>query len=171
MKRNISRIFIIDDDKLLTTALKNEIITNFPDQDIEISTFEAGEFLEMSDVRPDIAIVDYHMDGRCSDAMNGVEIIDQIKQHSPETEIIMFTGDDNIGIAVEAFEHGAHDFVVKNHHMFRRINISLLQCFKSRQLRNDLRRQKTRSLVTLLIMGGLLGIATVLQFVLPQLHK
>ena len=162
-------IFIVDDDKTLSTLLKNEIKRNFPKENIMIYTFEAGELCESFIAnKPDIAIVDYHMNSRFKDAINGIEVIDLFKKESPETNVILFTGEENIGLAVEAFEHGAHDYVVKNEFMFRRLNVALVQCLKLRKIKQDLQRQKKRGMMAVYVMTILLACAMILQFVIPR---
>lgn len=168
MKKEEITIFIVDDDRILTAVLKNEIRHNFPEENIVIYTFEAGELCEsFLNSKPDIAIVDYHMNSRFKDAKNGIQVIDLFKEKSPETNVILFTREENIGLAVEAFDHGAYDYVVKNDFMFRRLNVAIVQCLKLREMKLDLRRQKQRGKMAVFIMTVLLACAMILQFFIP----
>jgi DNA-binding NarL/FixJ family response regulator len=158
-------IFIIDDDKLLTGVLKNELVKDFPQEDIVISVFEAGEQCELFlKEKPDIAIVDFHMNSKYRDAMNGIRIIDMIRTKSAGTEIIMFTREENAEVAMRALRHGAHDYIIKNDYMFQRLNVAMQQCIKLREIKRDLRIQKNRGLFAVIIMVVLLGLATTIQF-------
>jgi len=168
MKEEEISIFIVDDDKILSTVLKNEIRRNFPQENMMIYTFEAGELCEsFIGNKPHIAIVDYHMNSRFKDAINGIEVIDLFKKESPDTNVILFTNEENIGLAVEAFEHGAHDYVVKNEFMFRRLNVALVQCLKLLKIKRDLKRQKKRGMIAVYVMTLLLACMMVLQFIIP----
>ncbi|MES2132288.1 MAG: response regulator [Bacteroidota bacterium] len=153
-------IFVIDDDKMLTMALKNDIEKTFAQYNAVVSTFEAGEQTSMFIKNgPDIAIVDYHLNSKNKDAMDGVRIIDMIKKESPDTEVIMFTSEEHAEIAVKALHHGAHDYVVKNDFMFRKLNMSVMQCIKLKQLKADIRSQKIKTsvlAVSLVLMAGAL---------------
>lgn len=44
---------------------------------------------------------------------NGLEILKSIKEINPKTEVIMFTNNEDISMAVESFRMGATDYVVK----------------------------------------------------------
>jgi DNA-binding NtrC family response regulator len=166
------KIFIVDDDKLLRNAVKNQIRSHFSEYNIQVLPFYAGEQLEcMIENQPDIAIVDYDFSLTPQSCMNGINIIDLLKKHSPETEIILFTGEDNTRLAVEALDHGAHDYVVKNELMFHRLNVAMLRCIKLRELKLQLRRQKQRGAIALFVIGLLLGIATLIQLFAPQLLR
>jgi len=136
MKSASINIFIVDDDKILSSVLRGEIRRNFPEKDIRFSTFESGELCEPHiGSQPDIAIIDYHMNSRVRSAMNGIEVIDLFRKKSPDTSTILFTSDSNLGLAVEALTHGATDYVQKNDFMLRRLNVSLYQCFQLRDLK------------------------------------
>ena len=168
MQEDQVSIFIVDDDKVLSTVLKNEIRRNFPQENIVIYTFEVGELCEsFMGNKPDIAIVDYHMNSYFKDAIDGIKVIDLFKKESPDTNVILFTKEENIGLAVEAFEHGAHDYVVKNEFMFRRLNVALVQCLKLRKMKQELVRQKKRGMMAVYLMTILLACAMILQFIVP----
>lgn len=167
---NETTLFIIEPDKLFSTTLKNEILKGFDIEEIAISVFEAGEQCALSlHEHPDIAIVEFHMNSRYKDAMNGIKIIDMIKAKSPNTEIIMFTREDNVEVAKKAFNHGAYDYVVKNGYMFQRLNVSLRQCLMILELKRELKSQKTRGLIALVIIAVLLSLVTTIQIFAPHL--
>lgn len=45
--------------------------------------------------------------------MDGIEVLDQIKSHAPDTEVIVITGHGDMDLAVEALNHEATDFINK----------------------------------------------------------
>lgn len=165
MKKDLTHIFIVDDDKILSAVLKKEIKHNFPEKDIVFSTFESGELCGPHiKHKPDIAIVDYHMNSRNKQAMNGIQLIDVFHRQSADTEIILLTGDDNMGLAVEALTHGATDYIVKNELMLRRLNISLYQCFKLRDMKRKLNSKKETGIVAALLIVLLLAATAFMYF-------
>jgi len=168
MNKDQITIFIVDDDKILATVLKNEIHRDFPNENMMIYIFEAGELCQsFIGNKPDIAIVDYHMNSRFKDAINGIEVIDIFKKESPETNVILFTKEENVGLAVQAFEHGAHDYILKNEYMFRRLNVALVQCLRFRKMKQDMNRQRKRGMIAVYLMTFLLACAMLLQFIVP----
>jgi DNA-binding NarL/FixJ family response regulator len=59
--------------------------------------------------RPDVAIVDYSMP-----LMTGIEVTRRIKEHQPETEVLMFTMHDSSALALQAFQAGARAYLLKS---------------------------------------------------------
>lgn len=156
-----TNIFIIDDDKVLTKAVKNELEKNFSEYKVRISTFEAGEKITFEGGnQPDVAIVDFHLNGGSKNTMDGVKVIAMIKSKSPETEVVMFTGEESADIAVKAMHQGAHDYVVKNDNMFRKLNMAVYQCLKLKELKEELNLQKKLSYLSVILISLFVGVAT-----------
>lgn len=131
MKNQIN-IFIVDDNKVFSLALKADIENIFKNMFIKVYLFETGEkcmrrFLQ---VMPEFVILDYYLDSKDMAADNGIKILDWIKKENAETNVIMLTSDDHIDIALESFKHGASDYIVKTETQFKKINYSLLNLFK-----------------------------------------
>lgn len=131
MKNQIN-IFIVDDNKVFSLALKADIENIFSKMSIKVYLFETGEkcmrrFLQ---VMPEFVILDYYLDSKDTAADNGIKILDWIKKENGETNVIMLTSDDHIDIALESFKHGASDYIVKTETKFKKINYSLLNLFK-----------------------------------------
>lgn len=159
-KREHLSILIIDDDKMLSAALKSDLERTFPNHDLQISLFETGEeSIPHISAGPDLAIVDYDLNSRDQEAMSGVKIMDRIRRESPDTEVIMFTGEEHADIAMKAIQHGAHDYIVKNDYMFRKLSMSVLQCMKLKLLKSEIRSQRVKSnilVVSVALMAGAL---------------
>ncbi|MGZ3883030.1 MAG: response regulator [Bacteroidia bacterium] len=163
-------IHIIDDDKLLTTALKNELEKTFAKYNVEISAFETGEAYELSKTKtPDVAVVDFHLNSKFKDAMNGVTLVNKIKKENPDTEVVMFTSEDNAEIAVRAIHQGVHDYVVKNNTMFRKLNMAVYQCMRLKELKEELRLQKKLSYISVIIITLLIGVSATISLIAPHL--
>ncbi len=58
--------------------------------------------------QPDIVLTDIKMPG-----MDGVEILERVKDLRPETEVIVITGHGDMGLAVKALQLDASDFLTK----------------------------------------------------------
>jgi len=98
-------IYIVDDDRplsrLIETYLKKYFVTK---------TFERAEqaISEMATDKPSILLLDIELPG-----INGLTAIQKIKRKSPETVIMMLTGNNDISIVVEAIKNGASEYIVK----------------------------------------------------------
>lgn len=161
-------ILIIDDDQMLATALKSDLEKTFPNHDLQISLFETGEAGKAHiSGKPDLVIVDYYLNSKDRNAMNGVKIVDMIKQESPDTEVIMFTAEEHADIALKVMHHGAHDYIVKNDYMFRKLNMSVMQCLKLKHLKSEIRSQRTKSNILMVSMALMAGALIALRLWAP----
>lgn len=143
MKKSIN-IFIVDDNKVFSLALKADIESVFENIPIKVYLFETGEkcmrrFLQ---VMPEFVILDYYLNSKDEAADNGIKILDWIKKENNETNVILLTSDDHIDIALESFKHGASDYIVKTETQFQKINYSLLNFFKIREEKSYAKRYK-----------------------------
>jgi len=101
-------LFIVDDNKLLVTTLKQYLENKFGDS-LQISTFYDGEScLKKIDKTTQIVILDYFMKDK-----DGLEVLKSIKALNPRTEVIMLSGNEEIEAAIKLFKAGAKDYVVK----------------------------------------------------------
>jgi len=103
-----TRIIIVDDDRDFLETLKEKLVssgyTNIWTEDDPVkvaSLFEKGEVFG-------IALIDMNMP-----VMDGIELLELIKNTSPRTECIMVTAVNEARIAVECLKKGAYDYLVK----------------------------------------------------------
>jgi DNA-binding NtrC family response regulator len=146
-KREDISMFIIDDDTMLAMALKSDLERTFEDHNLQISVFATGEdSREHIPGKPDLVILDYYPNSKNPGAMNSVEIIDLVRQKSPDTEVILIAGEEHSeNIAGKAMQHGAHDYIMKDDYLFRKLNMTVLQCLKLKRLKTEVRAQRVPS--------------------------
>jgi DNA-binding NarL/FixJ family response regulator len=114
-------LFIVDDNALMLTGLKNYLTTRFG-KDLCITTFLTGESaLKKIDSTTNIVILDYYLENE-----NGNEILKSIKEINPKTEVIMLSGNEDMGVAIDAFRKGATDYVVKGDKAWKKISHVIL---------------------------------------------
>jgi DNA-binding NarL/FixJ family response regulator len=112
----VINLFIVDDDKLIVSTLKGYLQNRFG-LGMRISTFYDGEScLKKVDKEAHIVILDYFLDGK-----NGLEILKAIKAINPKTEVIMYTSNEDVALAIETFKAGAKDYIVKSQGSLQKI--------------------------------------------------
>lgn len=163
-KKNQITIFIVEDNKVFTLALKADIETTFPDMPIKIHSFVTGETCmeKFKEEKPHVVILDYHLDSKYADASDGIKVLDWIKHQNPETNVIMITADDSCEIALKSFKHGAYDYVSKTESKFKKINSTLFNIFKMMEAKSDAKKYKNLAiglgLCIALLVGGIVAI-------------
>ena len=113
------KIFIVDDDEMLTVAMSDYLTRDTPHQ---ISVFHTGEecVIHISE-NPDVIILDYYLNTVESDAANGLEILEAIRKHLPNTRFIMLSSQESYGIAAKTIGKGAEQYVIKGEDAFEKI--------------------------------------------------
>lgn len=103
---NMSQILIIDDERAIRKTL-NEILS-YEGYLVE----EAGdgeEGIRMAVEKSfDVILCDIKMP-----KTDGMEVLDKLKEHKPDTPVIMISGHGTIETAVEAVKKGAFDYIAK----------------------------------------------------------
>jgi DNA-binding NtrC family response regulator len=103
-----NRIIVIDDEQDFLESVKRGLITSgFKNVRTETDPLKAAaDFKNEEDY--DIGLIDITMPG-----MDGIELLEIIKTHSPKTECIMITAVDEARMAVQCLRKGAYDYLVK----------------------------------------------------------
>ncbi len=100
------KVWIVDDDKSIRWVLE-KALTN---EDVNITSFaEPRQVLEkLEKETPDVVISDIRMPG-----MDGITLLEQIKQRSPNVSVIIVTAYSDLDRAVSAFREGAFEYLSK----------------------------------------------------------
>jgi two-component system, OmpR family, response regulator len=117
---HVRHMFVIDDDPIQAEMIKDYMNDRYL---FEVKTFPSGEdaMPYITDLKPEIVILDYHLNSQKPTAQNGIEVLKQIKTQSPKTSTVMFTGEDKLEIATSSMQNGAYDYVVKGESAFNKI--------------------------------------------------
>lgn len=130
------KLFLVDDDAVF---LKNLEIEFLDSADIEIETYATGELcIKNLSKKPDVIILDYHLDGIDPTAINGIATLDKIKEYNEETAIIMLSSQDSIEVAVDCMHHKAYDYVIKSETAFLRLKKNITNIIKYQKMEKTL---------------------------------
>ena len=130
------KLFLVDDDALFLKSLQIEFLNN---ADFDVDTFVTGELcLEHLSKKPDVIILDYHLDGIDAKAMNGIETLDQIKTVNPDIPVVMLSSQDKIEVAINCMHHKAFDYVVKSETSFVRLQKIITTIFSFKKMEKTL---------------------------------
>ena len=137
MKNEKLKLFLVDDDALFLKALEIEFLNN---ADFQIYCFATGEeCVEKLSFKPDIIILDYHLNGVHLNAINGIETLDLIKKFESDIPVIMLSSQDKIDIAIKCMHHRAFDYIVKSETAFVRLQKVITEIFKYKKMEKELK--------------------------------
>jgi two-component system OmpR family response regulator len=109
---NKVRIFLVDDDAMYLKLLEIELRQY---ENFAIETYPTGELcIKNLSHKPDLAILDYYLNGIDKDAMNGIQTLDKIKAKNPGIQVVMLSSQDKIEVAINCMHHKAFDYIVKS---------------------------------------------------------
>jgi DNA-binding NtrC family response regulator len=100
------RILIVDDEPILRATLQ-EFLENERFEAVPAASGEEA-LAKASATDFDVAICDVQMPG-----MDGLELLNRLRQISPQTFVLIITAYATVENAVEAFQAGAHDYLMK----------------------------------------------------------
>ena len=133
---NKIKLFLVDDDAMFLKSLEIEFLHH---TDFTVETFATGELcLENLSHKPDVIILDYHLNGVDKNAMNGIETLDKIKTSNPDIPVMMLSSQDKIDVAVSCMHHKAFDYVVKSETAFIRLRKNITAFFHYEKIEKEL---------------------------------
>ena len=99
-------ILIVDDEEDLCEVLG----LSLSDLGYKVFTAKDGEdaLRVFKEVKPSIVLTDIRMP-----SMDGIELLEKVKQEDSDTEVIMITGHGDINLAIQSLKHEATDFITK----------------------------------------------------------
>ena len=135
-QENKVKIFLVDDDSLFLKLLSIEFIEN---GNFDIQTFSSGELcLAHLSEKPDLIVLDYHLNGIDKNAMNGIDTLIKIKAYLSTIPVVMLSSQDKIDVAVSSMYHGAFDYVIKSETSFLRLQKAIDTIFSYKKIEKEL---------------------------------
>jgi DNA-binding NtrC family response regulator len=156
------RVLVVDDEDAQREIIADVLLRAHYEVDQASGAKEAVEFLKRNGL--DLIITDLKMlDG------TGIDVLNEAKQFSPETEVIVMTAYGSIESAVEAMRKGAYDYITKP---FDKgvLLVSVQRALEHRQLRQE--NLQLRELVrTRFTTGSIVGTSAKMQKLFRLMEK
>lgn len=152
-------VYVVDDEPLQLDMLKDHLSKM---SKYEIHGFPTGEeCLAAAKVRiPQIVFLDYNLNSQVRDAMDGIDVLKELKNIYPEMEVVMISGQDRIEVAVNTMKYGAFDYIVKGEGSFLRAEKAMFNIYRYHRLQGSANRYK--KLMTFFGIGMVLMIILVI---------
>jgi DNA-binding NtrC family response regulator len=131
------KILIVDDERFIRQTLAEAL------RSWNYDAVQAGSVAEAESVfaeeEPDIVLLDIDLpDG------SGIDILNHIKEQSPETIAVMITGNVDVENTIAALRGGAHDFIGKPVRL-EELRVTLRNAIETRSLRREVKQARKAS--------------------------
>ncbi len=118
------KLFLVDDDAVFLKLLEIDLREQ---ADFEIETYATGELcIQNLSNKPDVIILDYHLNGIDKNTMNGIETLDKIKAINPDIPVVMLSAQDELEVAIKCMNHKAFDYVIKSETTILRLKKTII---------------------------------------------
>src|SRR5512135_1290292 len=104
MMRDMKTILVVDDEKGVRDSLK--MVLEFESYEVLFAENGQEALRHLAAAVPDLILLDVKMAG-----MDGLEVLQRVREKSSELPVIMISGHGTIETAVEATKLGAFDFL------------------------------------------------------------
>ncbi len=102
----MAKLLVVDDEEGIRKILKQ--VLEYEGHDVRVAG-GGGEALSLyGEFKPDLTFLDVKMA-----RMDGLEVLDRMREQDPAAVVVMISGHGNIETAVEATRRGAYDFLEK----------------------------------------------------------
>ena len=101
-----STILVIDDEPNILTTVRRSL--ELEGYHVEVAGNGAAGLAKLAERDIDLVLLDVMMPGE-----SGLEVLPKLRVASPETMVVMMSGNATIETAVQATKGGAHDFIEK----------------------------------------------------------
>lgn len=102
----MTKILVIDDERSIRNSMKD--ILQYEGHEVVLTENGMEGLVSVKSEKPDIVFCDIKMP-----KMEGIEVLERIKEFSADTPVIMISGHGTIDTAIEAIRKGAYDFIEK----------------------------------------------------------
>ena len=131
MQTTRGKILIVDDERFIRMTLA-EAVRSWNYDPVEAASVEEATRL-FSEEEPSVVLLDIDLpDG------SGLDVLDEIKRQTPETIVIMITGNVDVPNTIAALRGGAHDFIEKPVRL-EELRVTLRNGLEIKQLRREVR--------------------------------
>ena len=99
-------VLLVDDERQILTILQETLST----AGFRVTACESGKAAlgALADHQPDLMVTDLKMPG-----MSGLELLKEVRELTPDTQVVILTGFGDMNSAIEALRLGAYDYLQK----------------------------------------------------------
>lgn len=152
---NPLKVYVVEDDTMQGEMVKDHLTG----KGYSVKLYNTGEsFLkELEADKPDILVLDYNLNAVDKSAMEGIDILKRAKDKTPDLEVVMYSGQDSIDVAVDTMRYGAFDYVVKGEAAFSRLDFIIGKIRKQWEIQANEQRYRKLSTWLIALVAAMFG--------------
>ena len=132
----MAKILVIDDERSIRNSMKD--ILSFEGHEVSLAENGMEGLVAVKTEKPELVFCDIKMP-----KMEGIEVLQRIKEFTSEIPVIMISGHGTIDTAIDAIKKGAYDFIEKPLDL-NRILITIKNATDKHQLIQEIQTLKTK---------------------------
>ena len=132
----MAKILVIDDERSIRNSMKD--ILSFEGHEVSLAENGMEGLVAVKTEKPELVFCDIKMP-----KMEGIEVLQRIKEFTSEIPVIMISGHGTIDTAIDAIKKGAYDFIEKPLDL-NRILITIKNATDKHQLIQETQTLKTK---------------------------
>lgn len=125
------KIFVVEDSIPYAKVLVHHLGLN-PDNEVEHFS-DAMSFLNQLHRIPDCVLLDYSLPD-----LSGIQVLKRIRSQIPDLPVLIVSGQEDVGTAVDLLKEGAYDYIVKDANAKERIWNALNNIRENARLRKEI---------------------------------
>ncbi len=103
-------IFVVDDDPMVLRLIRETL----KGESVRVISFSYGEeCIEKLHLNPDVIILDYIFVKKQARVMNGLEVLNRIREKKADLPVIILSGQDSGTTVIELMKAGIEDYIIK----------------------------------------------------------
>jgi two-component system response regulator AtoC len=158
------QIIIAEDDNWYSEFLKYHLTLVHEHTIQRVQT--ASALFEQLKFKPDLITLDYNLPD-----LKGDHVLKRIKMESPDTEVILVSGQGDVDTALQLIQNGAFDYIVKNDDAKNRINRALTNLLERRKLKTRIEVLEDEVSLKYDLSKSIIGNSKIIQSVYKYIDK
>lgn len=164
MKEDNVLIYVVDDDVVYSSVIAHYLSLN---PNYIVKKFHSSkEILASLHERPHIITLDYSLPDT-----DGDKLLVQIKELSPESNVIVISGQEDIKVVINLFKKGAHDYLVKDGDTLERLWMAIQNLRETLSLKREVENLKLEVEKKYDFYSSIIGNSPVIKHVFELMGK
>ena len=114
-------VFLVEDNIIYAKQVEQFLKSSYGNK-LDVKHYPVFEVCEDElYLKPDMLIIDYHLDSKYYDAQNDLDVIKKIKHRNPSIQYVVLSNQTNVNLAVDSTKQKLCTYIAKDNSSFERL--------------------------------------------------